>query len=148
MAEEKVLVNFSDVAKRQRHYETVFILSPALSDAQATEIITRVTKSLTDAGAAMLRQDNWGKKRMAYMINKHGMGNYYYYRYVATQEAVKAFERLLKLDAGVLRLMTIKLSEPLSADAIKALVEKAPREPSQAPSIRQDFEEPAFESAL
>lgn len=148
MADEKVLIDLNSAAKRQRHYETVFILSPALSEAQVTEITTRVSKALTDTGAQMLRQDSWGKKRMAYMINKHAMGNYFYYRYVATTDGVKAFERLLKLEAGVLRLMTVSLSEPLSETEIKALVEKAPREQSAAPALRMDADDSAFDAAI
>lgn len=147
MAEEKVLIDLTNVTKRQRHYETVFIISPALAEAATTEIVEKVTKALTDAGATLLRTDNWGKKRMAYMIEKHAMGNYFYFRYVSTADAVKAFERLLKLDAHVLRLMTVKLSEVLSSDDIKALVEKAPKEQSSAPSVRGDEDEAAFDAA-
>jgi small subunit ribosomal protein S6 len=147
VADEKVLIDLSAASRRQRHYETVFIISPALNETQVSEITDRLNKALIDAGATMLRQDNWGKKRMAYMINKHAMGNYFYYRFAATVDAVHAFERLLKLEAAVLRLMTVKLSEPLSAEEIKALAEKAPREQSAAPALRMDSED-SFDAAL
>lgn len=148
MADEKVLVDLNSASKRQRHYETVFIISPSLGEKEVNEILDRVTKALIEAGATMLRQDSWGKKRMAYMINKHAMGNYFYYRYVSTTEAVRAFERLLKLDANVLRLMTVRLSEPLNAADIKALVEKAPREQTSAPQLRMDSDDSAFDAAI
>ena len=147
MADEKVLIDLSSASKRQRHYETVFILSPALNESQVSEITTRMSKALTDAGAQILRQDSWGKKRMAYMIQKHAMGNYFYFRYISTTDGVKAFERLLKLEAAVLRLMTVNLSEPLSETEIKVLVEKAPREQSAAPALRMDADD-SFDAAI
>lgn len=134
---------------RQRHYETVFILSPTLNETQVKEIIAKNAKTLQDAGATSLRQDEWGKKRMAYAIQKHSVGHYFYFRYIGTEECVRLLERSLKLDAFVLRFQTVRLSAPLDQEQIKKLVERAPKEISSAPTLRgdDDFEAPGFDAA-
>ena len=126
---------------RQRHYETIFIVNPQLSDADAKELIEKNGKVLAQYGGTSLRQDDWGKRRMAYIIEKHQMGRYVYFRYVAPAKAVSELERSLKLDAHILRYQSVKLSEVLSQEEIDSLIERAPREPSSSPTYRQDEED-------
>ncbi|MBN8554794.1 MAG: 30S ribosomal protein S6 [Deltaproteobacteria bacterium] len=147
MAEEKMIINLKSVAERKRHYETVFVISPSVADAASKEISDKNAKLVSDTNGTILRQDDWGKKRMAYMIEKHAMGHYYFFRYVGTQDTVKAFERSLKLDANILRFQTVKLSEPLSKDEISRLVERASKEQSFAPSIRGDEDDMALDGS-
>lgn len=142
------LIDLKAAKLRQRHYETIFILSPAISDADAKAIFDRAIKTLEETKGTILRQDPWGKKRMAYLINKHAMGNYFYLRYIGGGDTVRALERILKLEAAVLRFQTVRLSAPLSSDEIKALVEKAPREQSAAPQRRFDDEEMPVEAPV
>lgn len=142
------LIDLSAKNKRQRHYETIFILSPALNESAIKQIIERSAKILTDTQATSLRQDDWGKKRMAYSIEKHAIGHYFYFRYIGTQETVAALERSLKLDANVLRHMTVRLSEqPLSQQQVDELVERAPREGTSAPSARSDDDDFGYEAS-
>jgi small subunit ribosomal protein S6 len=142
------LIDLNAKTKRQRHYETIFILSPALTETVLKQIAERSAKILTDTKAASLRQDDWGKKRMAYSIAKHAMGHYFYFRYIGTQETVAALERSLKLDANVLRFMTVKLSEqPLTQEQVDTLVERAPREVSSVPSARGDDEDFGYDAS-
>lgn len=147
MAETKVLIDLNAAKKSQRHYETIFILSPALTDAVVKETTDKNVKLASDLGATVLRQDDWGKRRMAYSIERHAMGRYIFLRYIGTEECVRAIERSLKLDANVLRFQSVRLSDPLSADEIRDLVERAPREASSAPSVRGEDDEPALESS-
>ena len=142
------LIDLTAKTKRQREYETIFILSPSIAEGAVKDIVGRTSKILSDTKATSLRQDDWGKKRMAYSINKHAMGHYFYFRYIGTQETVAAFERSLKLDANVLRFMTVRLSDPLSQDEIQTLVERAPKEATQAPSARPDDDDFGFEASI
>jgi small subunit ribosomal protein S6 len=142
------LIDLTAKTKRQRHYETVFILSPSISEPAIKTIVERSSKILSDNKGISLRQDDWGKKRMAYAIMKHAMGHYFYFRYIGTQEGVLALERSLKLDANVLRYMTVRISDPLSQEDINGLVERAPKEPTSAPSARSDDDDFAFEASI
>jgi small subunit ribosomal protein S6 len=130
-----------EIVDRKRHYETIYIINPQVNDVEAKEIADKNLAILQQYGAQSLRSDDWGKKRMAHPIDKHQLGRYHYFRIVSNANALKEFERNLKLDARVLRFQTVKLSEILSQAEIADLVEKAPREPSSAPSIRQDDED-------
>ena len=51
------------------HYETVFIITPVLSDAQVKEAVTQFSKVLTDNGAEIIVKENWGLKKLAYPID-------------------------------------------------------------------------------
>ena len=53
------------------HYETVFILTPVLSDEQMKEAVAKFKKLLTDNGAEILNEEAWGLKKMAYAIDKN-----------------------------------------------------------------------------
>jgi len=141
------LIDLGAAKKRQRHYETVFILTPAIAEPLGKELVEKNAKLVADLNGSLLRQDDWGKKRMAYSINKHAMGRYVYFRYIGTEEVVKALERSLKLDASVLRFQSVRLSDPLSGEQIRDLTERAPREASSAPTVRGDDDEHGYDSS-
>ena len=65
------------IRQMMNHYETVFILTPVLSDEQTKETVAKFTKVLTDNGAEILNEENWGMKKMAYAINKKSTGFYF-----------------------------------------------------------------------
>ncbi len=141
------LIDLKAKNQRRRHYETTFILVPTLTDAQSKELVEKNAKLLEDHKSIILRRDDWGKKRMAYSINKHAIGTYIYFRHIGTNEALQALERSLKLDASVLRYLSISLSEPLSQSEIDSLVERAPKEPSSCPSAKGEEDDFGLESA-
>ena len=57
-------------------YETVFILTPVLSEQQMTETVEKFKALLTEKGAEVLNEENWGMKKMAYPIQKKSTGFY------------------------------------------------------------------------
>lgn len=57
-------------------YETVFILTPVLSDEQMKETVAKFEKVLTDNGAEILNKETWGLKKLAYNIEKKTSGFY------------------------------------------------------------------------
>ena len=65
--------NFSQTMNR---YETVFILTPVLSDEQMKEAVAKFKKLLTDNGAEIVNEEAWGLKKMAYAIQKKSTGFY------------------------------------------------------------------------
>jgi small subunit ribosomal protein S6 len=88
-----------------RHYETTFILRPNLGEEQTTEVICL---------------DRWGVKRLAYEINKEVQGYYVYLNYAAPGKSVDEIERIFRIDDRVLRYLTVKLGEHMTAEAIEA----------------------------
>lgn len=60
-----------------QQYETVIILTPLLSVETAKEAVAKYTKLLTDGGAEIIQEDNWGLRKLAYPIQKKTTGYYH-----------------------------------------------------------------------
>ena len=93
------------------HYETVFILTPVLSDKQTKEAVDKFKKSLKDSSARINNQESWGLKKLAYPIQKKSTGFYFLIEFQGLGDAVKNFELELKRDERVMRFLTMKMDK-------------------------------------
>ena len=64
-----------------RHYESVFILNPALSEDQVKDAIKKYEKFLKSNGAKLVHKENWGLKKLAYPIQKKSTGFYFLFEF-------------------------------------------------------------------
>ena len=101
------------------HYETVFILTPVLSDDQAMETVAKFTKVLKDNGAEILNEEAWGLKKMAYAIDKKSTGFYNLVEFKAEPTVIDKLETAYRREEKVIRFMTVKLDKYASAYAEK-----------------------------
>lgn len=92
-------------------YETTIVLTPLLSEEVAKEVIAKFTKLLTDNGAEIILEDNWGLKKLAYPIEKKTTGYYHLTEYKVSGEVIGKFEIELKRDERVMRFLTVKLDK-------------------------------------
>ncbi|RKD18250.1 30S ribosomal protein S6 [Pelobium manganitolerans] len=92
-------------------YETTIILTPLLSEEAAKEVIAKFTKVLTDNGAEIVMEDNWGLKKLAYPIEKKSTGYYHLTEYKCAGEVIGKFEIELKRDERVMRFLTVSLDK-------------------------------------
>ena len=92
-------------------YETVFILTPVLSDEQMKETVAKFKKILTDKGAEILNEEAWGLKKMAYAIQKKSTGFYCLIEFKAEPSVVKTLDVAYRRDEKVIRYMTVKLDK-------------------------------------
>ena len=92
-------------------YETVFILTPVLSDEQMKETVAKFKSLLTDKGAEILNEEAWGLKKMAYAIQKKSTGFYCLIEFKAEPEVIKALETGYRRDEKVIRFMAVKLDK-------------------------------------
>ena len=90
-------------------YETVFILTPVLSDDQMKETAAKFKKVLTDKGAEILSEEAW--KKMAYAIQKKSTGFYCLIEFKAEPEVIKTLETAYRRDEKVIRFQTVKLDK-------------------------------------
>ena len=93
------------------HYETVFILTPVLSDEQMKETVAKFKKVLTDKGAEILNEEAWGLKKMAYAIQKKSTGFYCLVEFKAEPSVIKTLDVAYRRDEKVIRYMTVKLDK-------------------------------------
>ena len=92
-------------------YETVFILTPVLSDEQMKETVAKFKNLLTDNGAEILNEEAWGLKKMAYAIEKKSTGFYFLLEFKAEPSVIKTLETAYRRDEKVIRFQTVKLDK-------------------------------------
>ena len=92
-------------------YETVFILTPVLSDEQMKETVAKFKSLLTDNGAEILNEEAWGLKKMAYAIDKKSSGFYCLIEFKGEPTIVNTLETGYRRDERVIRYMTTRLDK-------------------------------------
>ena len=92
-------------------YEAVFVLTPVLSEQQMTETVEKFKALLTEKGAELLNEENWGMKKMAYPIQKKSTGFYTLLEFKAEPEVIERLEVAYRRDERVLRYLTVKLDK-------------------------------------
>ncbi len=92
-------------------YETVFILTPVLSDEQMKETVAKFKKLLTDNGAEILNEEAWGLKKLAYNIEKKTSGFYNLIEFKAEPTLINKLETGYRRDEKVIRYITVKLDK-------------------------------------
>ena len=94
-----------------RNYETVFVLTPVLNDAQVQETIEKFTQVLKENGADLLNTENWGLRKLAYPIQKKSTGYYYLAEFAGPATLVDQLELAYRRDERVIRFLTTALDK-------------------------------------
>ncbi len=93
------------------HYETVFIMTPVLSEEQAKETVSKYKKMLADNGAKIVHEDAWGLRKLQYPIQKKTTGFYHLIEFKAPTTFVAELEVAYKRDERLLRFLTVALDK-------------------------------------
>ena len=93
------------------HYETVFILTPVLSDVQMKEAVEKFSKVITDNGGTVVNTEEWGLRKLAYPIAKKSTGFYTLIEFDADPKNVRKLETAYRRDERVIRFITVKLDK-------------------------------------
>ena len=102
-----------------KQYETVFIATPVLSDAQMKEAVKKYTDLITANGGEIVYEEDWGLKQLAYPIQHKTSGFYYLIEFKASPEFVANLEVQYKRDERILRFLTVALDKDAVAYAQK-----------------------------
>ena len=94
-----------------KQYETVFIVTPVLSDDQMKETVEKYTNFLKDHGAEIIYTNNWGMRKLAYPIKKKTTGYYYLIEFKAEGSLIADLEIAYKRDERLLRFLTVALDK-------------------------------------
>ncbi|MCG8591760.1 MAG: 30S ribosomal protein S6, partial [Proteobacteria bacterium] len=97
-----------------REYETSFIVQPEISEEGNAALLAKVDGVLEKGTAVRLLVDDWGKRKLAYEINKFHKGHYYVLSYLDDGKVVPDLERTLRLEDSVLRFMTVQVAEEVA----------------------------------
>ena len=113
-------------------YETVFIMTPVLSDEQMKETVNKYQDMLKDNGAEIIYTNNWGLRKLAYPIQKKTTGFYYLIEFKAEGSLIAKLETAYKRDERLLRFLTVSLDKHAVAYNEKKRNNK--KEKEQAPA--------------
>lgn len=98
-------------SQRRKVYETTFIVNATLDDAQIDQSIEKFREFIVKQSGEVRVLDKWGRKRLAYPIQKKNNGFYAVCEYSAPADTIGKVERYFALDENVMRYLTVQLSE-------------------------------------
>ena len=84
-------------------YESLFIVSPTLDAAQIEELTEGINTQIQDSGGNVLLTDHWGRKRLAYAINKHSDGYYIFLIFDAPPDLVSKLNNYFLITEMIMR---------------------------------------------
>jgi small subunit ribosomal protein S6 len=94
-----------------KNYETVFILTPVLSEEQMKEVVTKFRNFITEHSGEIVHENNWGLRKLAYPIQKKSTGFYYLVEFKGPGELIAKLEVEFKRDERVIRFLTVGLDK-------------------------------------
>ena len=120
-----------------RHYEIVFMVHPDQSE-QVPGMIERYTAAITKDGGQVHRLEDWGRRQLAYQIDKLSKAHYVLMNVEATQDAVDEMTTNFRYNDAVLRNLVIRIKAPVTGESPIMLAEKENRERKARYDARPD----------
>ena len=96
-----------------RIYEELFIAKPDAPDEEVDAFIEQMKTIVSNAGGTVDKVDKWGKRKLAYRVDKYREGAYVLFQFTSEAEAVKEFERRLRVSDLVIKFLTVRIDETL-----------------------------------
>ncbi len=122
-------------------YETVFILTPVLSDAQMKEAVEKFTTVLADNGATVVNEELWGLRKLAYPIQKKSTGFYTLVEFEGEPTIVKKLETAFRRDERVIRFLVFRQDKYAAEYAAKRRSLKGAKEVTAKEEVESEVKE-------
>ena len=123
-------------------YETVFILTPVLSDVQMKEAVDKFKAVITDNGGTITNEENWGMRKLAYPIQKKSTGFYALLQFDVEPTVIATLETQFRRDERVLRFLTFRLDKYAFEYAEKRkIVKSQPKEVVEEKAAKKELKE-------
>jgi small subunit ribosomal protein S6 len=124
-----------------RRYELIFIVQPELSEEEVKALTDRYIQIITAEKGTLIKTDDWGKRRLAYDINKQSKGTYILVDFFGPGSMIREIERNLKIDDNILKFITVKTRDPFNPESLEE--ERKKEQLLQEAQITPDETEPA-----
>ena len=127
-----------------RIYENLFIVKPDATEEEIDHLIEQMSKNITTAGGTVDKVEKWGKRRLAYRVEKQREGYYVLLTFTADASVVREFERRMLVQDAIIKFLTVRIDETLKRiEKRKKIREKRalrrPKPPAAQPSIAQQM---------
>jgi small subunit ribosomal protein S6 len=96
-----------------RQYELVYIMSPEATEQEVADLHTQIEAIITRYQGALVKTENWGRRKLAFRIGKHREGTYVLEVFTGTGELTKELDRRLKVIDSVIRHLCVRVDEEL-----------------------------------
>lgn len=120
-------------------YETIYIIHPELNEDEVETQIKRVEDLVTRFGGEIVKTERWGKKRLAYPVDKHRYGFYVLLRLQANRAVLPELERHYRLTEGIIKSLIIRMDTEPKQEPIMVAHEAGAEEKSR--SLQRDEED-------
>ncbi len=104
----EILYNLNYMVNR---YESIFILTPVLSESQLKESIEKFRSFLKEKGAEITHEEDWGLRKLAYPIEKKSTGFYHLIEFSSEPDVMQELELQYRRDERVIRFLTVRLDK-------------------------------------
>lgn len=120
-----------------RHYEIVFMVSPEQQDDQVSALIDRCTNSIQSAGGSIHRLENWGRRALAYPINKLDKAHYILMNIETEQSVIDELETTFRYNDAVIRSLFMRTKAAVTEPSIVATTPKETRDSTRPSATRE-----------
>ncbi|BDU70548.1 MULTISPECIES: 30S ribosomal protein S6 [Geothrix] len=125
-----------------RHYETIFIASPTLTDEQSDELVKQFEGIIAEQGGELLKTDKWGRKKLAYEVQKFSEGYYTLFEMNAGPDLIAELERRFRNHDSVIKYLSVRMDEAeKAAGRAKQRIEREAKRKAQAGIKERSAEE-------
>lgn len=124
-----------------RRYELMLVLRPDVADDRAQAVIDRTTRGIVAGGGGIIKVAPWGRRRLAYQIDRYREGSYHIIQFEAPSEAIAEMERTLQITEEVLRHLVTRDERPARPARRDGSAESTDGEDPDLPSADDDVDE-------
>ena len=125
-----------------RRYETIFIASPTLTDEQSDELVKQYEGIIAEQGGELLKTDKWGRKKLAYEVQKFSEGYYTLFEMNAGPTLIAELERRFRNNDAVIKYLSVRMDEAeMAAGRTKQRLEREAKRKAQAGIKERSAEE-------
>jgi small subunit ribosomal protein S6 len=113
-------------------YETIFVINPDLGDEEIQNVVTKFTGIISSQNGVQLKVEDWGRRRLAYKIEKFSQGFYVLADFAGLPAGLAELERNLKIDDRIIRFLSVKTGENVNVEALQAEIAAKAKPPVEA----------------
>jgi small subunit ribosomal protein S6 len=113
-------------------YETIFVINPDLNEDEVQNVVAKFTGIISSQNGVQLKLEDWGRRRLAYKIEKFSQGYYILADFASMPAGVAELERNLKIDDRIIRFLSVRTGENVNAEALQLEIAAKAKPPVEA----------------
>src|SRR5688572_8071623 len=122
-----------------REYETIYLLKPDLPLEVAKGLQDKISEIISKQSGHVLSKADWGKRRLAYRIQKLKHAQYLYVLFLDAGHSIAEIERILKNDDRVIRFLTVKMKDKVNVEERMSKPIEPPLPPEEFHSHEEEY---------